>query len=61
MAQSLGIQLVETIVEAAFVTMTANVKRSADHRGLSGVKLDGMSTAGVVQLVKGDTKKKRCC
>lgn len=53
-----------TNVEAAFVSLTSNVKRSVDRRGLTGVRSGMLQKAGGVSLAKGDRKMKmseRCC
>ena len=56
LALKLGIPFVETSamngsnVEAAFVTMTRNIKKSVDRRGLTGVKGKNLKQAGGVQL-----------
>jgi Ras-related protein Rab-1A len=71
MAKEMGdIPFVETSalsgsnVEAAFVTMTANIKKSVDRRGLTGVRSGNLQKAGGVSLASGDRKMKfseRCC
>ena len=51
-------------VDAAFVSMTANVKKSVDRRGLTGVRAGNLHKAGGVHLAQGDRKMKmseRCC
>jgi len=69
-AEELGIPFVETSalsgsnVEAAFVCMTTNIKRSVDRRGLTGVQKGNLKKAGGVELAQGDRKmsmKERCC
>ena len=53
-----------TNVEAAFVSLTSNVKRSVDRRGLTGLRSGMLQKAGGVSLAKGDRKMKmseRCC
>jgi GTPase SAR1 family protein len=66
LAKELGMPFVETSalsgsnVENAFVTMTLNVKKSVDRRGLSGVKSKNMLSSGGVQLSSKE-KKSGCC
>lgn len=47
-------------VEVAFVTMTGNIKKSVDRRGLTGVKSSNLRKAGGVQLANHESKQKRC-
>jgi Ras-related protein Rab-1A len=63
LAQQLGnVPFVETSalngsnVEAAFVTMTSNIKKSVDRRGLSGIKTKHLQTAGSVTLANAEGK-----
>ena len=62
LAKELKIPFVETSalsgynVEAAFVAMTGNVKKSVDRRGLTGVKGKGLKKAGEVKVGNADTK-----
>lgn len=61
-AQALGIPFIETSalngsnVEAAFVTMTRNIKRSVDARGLSGIKDKNLKQAGGVTLASKEAR-----
>jgi len=68
-AKEVGIPFVETSalngsnVETAFVTMTSNIKKSIDRRGLSGVKANPSKTGGV-KVNRTDKKlglKDKCC
>lgn len=70
LAKELNIPFIETSalygtnVEGAFVTMTSNIKKSIDSRGLTGVKASNLTKAGSVTLAAGDSKMKfteRCC
>ncbi len=62
LAKELGIPFVETSalngqnVEAAFVTMTRNIKKSIDRRGLTGIKGKNLQQAGGVQLASTERK-----
>ena len=66
LAKDLLIPFVETSalngsnVESAFVTMTANIKRSVDRRGLSGVKGKNLTSSGGVQMASKE-RKSNCC
>lgn len=61
-ARELGIPFIETSalsganIETAFVCMTANIKKSVDERGLSGVKDTNLKSAGGVQLATSEKK-----
>jgi hypothetical protein len=48
-------------VENAFVTMTRNIKKSVDRRGLTGVKSKNMLAAGGVQLSTKEAPISRRC
>eukprot|EP00981_Chlorochromonas_danica_P014658 scaffold8522_cov157-Ochromonas_danica.AAC.2 len=62
LAEELGIPFVETSalngsnVESAFVTMTKNIKRSVDRRGLTGIKEKNLKQAGGVTLANKEAK-----
>jgi small GTP-binding protein len=62
LAKELKIPFVETSalsgynVEAAFVSMTSNIKKSVDRRGLTGVQGKGVKKAGGVKIGTGDAK-----
>jgi len=62
LAKELKIPFVETSalngynVEAAFVKMTTNIKKSLDRRGLSGVKSRTLKKAGDAKIGKGESK-----
>jgi len=67
--KEMGIPFVETSalngsnVETAFVTMTSNIKKSIDRRGLSGVKANPSKTGGV-KVNRNDKKegiRDKCC
>lgn len=66
LAKELGLPFVETSalsgtnVEAAFVCMTLHIKRSVDRRGLSGIKAQGLTSSGGVQLASKE-RKSGCC
>jgi len=69
LAQQLGnIPFIETSalngsnIDTAFVTMTRNIKKSVDRRGLTGVKSKSMNAAGGVTLANKEAPaSKRCC
>lgn len=67
LALKLGIPFVETSalngsnVEAAFVTMTRNIKKSVDRRGLTGVKGKNLKQAGGVQLASKEKSQGMSC
>lgn len=62
LATELGIAFLETSalsgsnVEAAFVTMTVNIKKSVDKRNLTGIKDTNLKSAGGVSLASGEKK-----
>lgn len=62
LAKELKIPFVETSalngynVEAAFVTMTSNIKKSLDRRGLSGIKSKTLKKAGDAKIGSGEAK-----
>ena len=66
LAAGLGIPFVETSalngqnVEAAFVCMTREIKKSLDRRGLTGIKGDNMKAAGGVQLANAEKRSGQC-
>lgn len=63
LAERLGLPFVETSalngsnVEAAFVMMTRNIKRSVDARGLTGIKDKNLQQAGGVMLASKESKR----
>ena len=67
LAQELGIPFVETSalngsnVESAFVTMTRNIKKSVDRRGLTGIKGKNLQQAGGVQLASKEKQSGMSC
>lgn len=46
-------------VDAAFVAMTLNIKRTVDRKGLTGVRGDNLQSAGGVMLASGE-RRSRC-
>ncbi len=67
LAEELGIPFVETSalngsnVEAAFVCMTRNIKKSLDSRGLTGIKDKNLKQAGGVTLASKEAKSSLSC
>ena len=62
LANELNIPYIETSalngsnVDNAFVTMTSNIKKSVDKRGLNGIKNKNLKQQGNIQLATGDKK-----